>query len=79
MDFQSVDSLVAVQELELEGKDLDPSVLIPLKFVKFQNVTSLTVFIQSNQGGEETTALQRLRCVGVAVEATNMKDFKRVS
>jgi len=79
MDFQTVDSLVSAQELTLKESDLDPPVLSPLKFVKFQNVSSLTVFVQSNQGGGDTTIIKRLRCVGVAIGATNMKEFKRVA
>jgi hypothetical protein len=35
-----------------------------LKFVKFQNVTQLSVFIESNQGGEETTKVTKVTLMG---------------
>lgn len=35
-----------------------------LKFVKFQNVTMLSIFIESNQGGEETTKVQKIALLG---------------
>ena len=36
------------------------------------------LFINDNQGGEETTVINSLSFIGVPVEATNMSDFKRV-
>jgi hypothetical protein len=48
------------------------------RFVKFQNVSSITIFVESNQGGEPTTVIQRLRFIGQAQSATNMNEFKRV-
>ena len=37
---------------------------LPLKFVKFQNVRSLTVFIENNQDDEDTTKLSKLVLMG---------------
>jgi len=34
------------------------------RFVKFQNVRSLTLFIESNQNDEDTTALHRIQLLG---------------
>lgn len=48
------------------------------RFVKFQNVSSLTVFVEDNQGGEATSVIQRLRFIGQTQAATNMSEFKRV-
>ncbi|KAL6073500.1 Thioredoxin-like protein 1 [Balamuthia mandrillaris] len=79
MDFQSPDSIPATQELHLGAEDITESSLIPLKFVKFQNVTSLTLFVEDNQGQEPTSVIQRLRIIGKTVQATNMNEFKRVA
>jgi thioredoxin len=79
MDFSSVDSTEATQEITLQEQDINGDTLVPLKFVKFQNVSSLTLFVENNQGEEETTVLQRLRIIGSLLSATNMKDFKRVA
>ena len=37
------------------------------------------VFVQDNQGDEETTVIQYLGLFGTPLDTTNMKDFKRVS
>lgn len=48
------------------------------RFVKFQNVSELTLFVESNIGEEPTSVIQRLRLIGQTQAATNMGDFKRV-
>lgn len=55
-----------------------PSHALKTSFVKFQNVSSITIFIESNQAGEAKTAIQRLRFIGQSQTATDMKEFKRV-
>lgn len=37
------------------------------------------IFVQSNQGEEETTRISYFTFIGTPVQATNMNDFKRVS
>ncbi|KAG0724924.1 Thioredoxin-like protein 1 [Chionoecetes opilio] len=54
IDFDTAESANPVQELSLCPKDLEGE-LIPLKFVKLQNVINLTIFFKDNQTGEETT------------------------
>jgi len=78
-DFQSVESIPATQTLELHADDVKGDKLVPLRFVKFQNVSSITIFIESNQAGEAKTAIQRLRFIGQSQTATDMKEFKRVA
>ena len=41
-------------------------------------MSSLTVFLESNQGDTESTALSRLELIGMPVATTNMKDLKKV-
>jgi len=77
LDFDDAESAPATQELELESSSLDKP--IPLRFVKFQNVQNLTVFIQDNIGDKEQTALSRLQFIGQTVSQTNMSEFKRVA
>ena len=47
-----------------------------VRFVKFQRVNSLSVFVEENFGGDES-ALGGLKVYGVPVLGTNMGDFKR--
>jgi len=78
MDFNSVDSAIT-QELQLAPTDLKEDSLTPLKFLKFQNVASLTIFVEDNQGDEDTTIISRLRLIGMPHDASDMSQFKRVA
>ncbi|XP_068711576.1 thioredoxin-like protein 1 isoform X2 [Montipora foliosa] len=79
MDFDSAESFEAVQTHELAADDINKDIIIPLKFVKFQNVLGLTLFFQNNQGGEETTVVDYIGFIGSPLDTTNMEDFKRVA
>ncbi|XP_028399460.1 thioredoxin-like protein 1 [Dendronephthya gigantea] len=79
LGFDEAEKTAAVQELRLASGDVLEDVLIPLKFVKFQYVQSVTLFVQDNQGGEETSIINSLSFIGTTLEATNMSDFKRVA
>jgi len=76
LGFEDCEDVDPEQSLELTAADLrenaDP---IPLKFVKFQRVKSLTFFIEDNAGGE-VSALGMLKILGRPVATTNMADFK---
>lgn len=43
MDFDDADSVQETQILELQGSDLDGQSIINLRFVKFQNISSIVV------------------------------------
>ena len=73
LSFDDVEDLAPTQELTLQGAAGE----LKLNFVKFQNVSSLTVFIEGNQGDEEATMLSRFHLVGVPIHTTNMNDLKK--
>jgi len=79
VDFDSGERMEAVQKLELEADDVTGEKVIPLRFVKFQNISNLVIFVVDNQGGDEITKLEYLKIFGQPCNATNMGDFKRVS
>jgi hypothetical protein len=63
--------------LELSVDDLRESAdPILLKFVNYQRVKSLTIFIEDNAGGD-VSALGGLKIFGKPVATTNMADFKK--
>jgi hypothetical protein len=68
-----INDAVTVSLEHLEGKP------VPLKFVKFQNVRSLTVFIEDNQGSSDCTQVQKLAIIGSTVETTNMSELKKIN
>jgi len=79
VDFDSGERMEAVQKLELTPEEASGEKVISLRFVKFQNVSNLVVFVVDNQGGEETTKVEYIKVIGVPCNATNMGEFKRVS
>lgn len=77
LGFESIDDYDPTSELELEAGDLKENAdNIMLKFVHYQRVKSLTIFIEDNNGGE-ITALGGLKMYGRSVATTNMADFKK--
>ncbi|XP_074578047.1 PITH domain-containing protein At3g04780-like [Curcuma longa] len=70
-DYPPSDSL-SISADNLKGKP------VTLKYVKFQNIRSLTIFIEDNQGGGDVTKLQKISLYGTTVDTTNMKDLKKI-
>lgn len=71
--FEDVEDAVepeAAQIIELDEKQVTEGHRIPLRFVRFQNVNSLHVFVESNHGGEDTTRIDTIDVFGVPIEAT---------
>ena len=50
-----------------------------LRFVKFQSVSNLQIFIADNMSGSEITQIDSLTVYGAPVSTTNMQEFKRVA
>ena len=48
-----------------------------LKFVSFQNVSHLTLFLVGNLEDGEVTEVQRVRVVGQPLSTTNMSELKK--
>ncbi|KAM9168215.1 thioredoxin-like protein 1 isoform 4-T4 [Mergus octosetaceus] len=78
MDFEEAERSEPTQALELTPDDIKEDGIIQLRYVKFQNVNSVTLFVQSNHGDEETTRITYFTFIGTPVQATNMNDFKRI-
>mmetsp|Transcript_6752 Transcript_6752/g.8808 ORF Transcript_6752/g.8808 Transcript_6752/m.8808 type:complete len:175 (-) Transcript_6752:459-983(-) len=77
MGFEDCEDMDATQELELTHDDLrDEAEPIPLKYVLFQRVKSITVFVEDNNGGD-VSALGALQFYGKTISTTNMADFKK--
>jgi len=78
LDFDAADSMAAAQDVELTEKQLSGEI-VPLKFVKFQNVGNIQFFFKDNQCGGDVTQIDYLSIIGTPIDTTNMKDFKRVA
>merc|ERR1711976_84755 len=79
LDFDSAEGMEPVQQLDLSPEDIENGAIVPLRYLKFQNVQNITLFVRDNQGGEETTQLDYLGFIGTPVGTTNMAEFKRVA
>lgn len=77
MDFGEADSVKATQTFTMTAEDLLPEKTTMLKFVNFQNVTHLTVFIASNLDDEEATSVNRIRLFGQPIHAMNLSELKK--
>uniref|UniRef100_A0A5K3F9N7 Thioredoxin-like protein 1 n=1 Tax=Mesocestoides corti TaxID=53468 RepID=A0A5K3F9N7_MESCO len=79
-DFDACETAVPVQAFTLTPEDLKAKSLIQLKYVKFQNVNSVTIFVQDNQQDVGQTRITNLILYGCPVQnVTNMNEFKRVA
>ena len=78
-DFSDAESGAATQEFDFSPESLGQR--LETKFVKFQNVESLTIFVASNQsdGEEDETVLSRVQLWGCTLQTTKMGEFKRVA
>jgi len=77
LDFDMADSNVCIQDLEFTPEDLDGGP-INLRYVKFQNVQNIQLFVVNNQSGGEITQIDHLAVIGSPISTTNMNDFKRI-
>jgi len=75
--FSDIDSSQCVQEIILTPELLKGE-QIPLKPVKFNNVDSLSIFVQDNQGDEETTKVSCIIIHGMAKAGMNVAEIKKV-
>ncbi|KAJ3042470.1 hypothetical protein HDV00_007241 [Rhizophlyctis rosea] len=78
LSFDEADSVEALDTIELSVKDYEQNAITPLRFVKYQSVHSLTIFIENNQGDAETTVVKQIILYGTPVETTKMSDFKKI-
>ncbi|KAK4144917.1 PITH domain-containing protein [Dichotomopilus funicola] len=80
LGFDEAEDLSATQEIEISEDDwnADGTANIPLRFVKFQNITSLVLFVVDGDGDGEKTRLDRLRLIGEAGEKREMGKLEKI-
>ncbi|XP_045785983.1 thioredoxin-like protein 1 [Maniola jurtina] len=79
LDFDQASGNASVQDLEFSPSDLEAGNPVPLKFVKFQSVQNIQLFIKDNQSGGDVTQIDQLVLYGSPISTTNMGEFKRVA
>jgi len=79
LDFDSAMSMEPLQMIEFTKEEVNSGAFVPLKYVKLQNVSNLTIFVKDNLSSDETTRIDDLVIIGSPVGTTNMSEFKRVA
>ena len=81
LGFDEAEDLPATQAITLDSRDWDEktgTVKVELRFVKFQNVTSLVVFIVDGEGDGEKVRIDRVRIVGETGEKREKGKLEKV-
>ncbi|KAK4229151.1 PITH domain-containing protein [Podospora fimiseda] len=80
LDFDEAEDMAATQQIELSGKDwnAEGTASIPLRYVKFQNINSLVLFVVDGESDSEKTRLDRIRLIGEAGEKREMGKLEKI-
>jgi len=81
LGFEEGEGIPPTQTITLSPSDWDganQSAKVELRFVKFQNVSSLVVFVVDAEGGVERTRLDRVRIVGDTGEKRAMGKLEKI-
>ena len=81
LGFDEADDHPCTQEITLQPSDWDSktgTVVVALKFVKFQNISSLVVFVVDGEGEGEKVRIDRLRMIGETGESRKMGKLEKV-
>ncbi|RMZ77115.1 hypothetical protein DV737_g4533, partial [Chaetothyriales sp. CBS 132003] len=82
LSFDEADATQPTQEITLSEKDWDPesdTAKLELRFVKFQNVSSLVLFVVESEGSNEKVRIDRIRIIGESGEKRDGKIEKIAS
>jgi hypothetical protein len=82
LGFDDAEDVQSTQHFTLTEKDWDPktgTAKLELRFVKFQNVSSLVVFVVESEGDNEKVRIDRIRIIGETGEKRDGKIEKIAS
>lgn len=81
LGFEEAEDVVATQEVSLNERDWDEktgTARVELRFVKFQNVKSLVLFVVDGDGDGEKVRIDRLRFLGETGEKRDQGKLEKV-
>jgi hypothetical protein len=81
LGFDEAEDIPPTQTIILAASDWDSTgtANVALRFVKFQNVTSLVLFIVDGDGSSERMRLDRVRIIGETGEKRDQGKLEKVS
>ena len=77
--FPPQESDPGTQVLDLTPEQVAEGTVVPLRFVKFQAVNNLSIFVPGNFGGDDKTIINKITLYGCPVNTTNMGDWEKVA
>ena len=81
LGFDEAEDLPATQSITINPRDWDQktgTAKVELRFVKFQNVTSLVVFVVDGEGNGDKVRIDRIRIVGETGEKRELGKLEKV-
>jgi hypothetical protein len=81
LSFDEAESIPSTQDITLQESDWDAktgTAKVDLRFVKFQNVTSLVIFVAEGEGDGEKTRIDRIRIIGETGEKRAMGKLEKI-
>jgi len=81
LGFDEAEDTLATQEIQIKKSDWNDSTgtaIVELRFVKFQNITSLVIFVADVEGDGEKTRIDRIRLFGERGEKRAMGKLEKI-
>ncbi|KAH8731353.1 PITH domain-containing protein [Phaeosphaeriaceae sp. PMI808] len=81
LGFEEAEDIPATQTIELKESDWDAQTAtakLELRFVKFQNVYSIVLFVADGDGDSERTRIDRVRFIGESGEKRDMGKLEKI-
>ncbi|KAJ2106488.1 hypothetical protein IW146_007762 [Coemansia sp. RSA 922] len=75
--FDDAEASEATQEIELTEEVYKKGGVVNLRYVRFQNVSSLSIYVADNLGDDDVTAISQLAFIGTAVDTANVSDIRQ--
>ena len=75
MGFDDVEAIDPIEEIEIQEGELQGDII--LSFVKYQNVSNLSIFFENNRDGGDVTKLSKLEIHGSSILASDMSNLKK--
>jgi len=80
LGFEEAEDIEATQSITISPTDWDSTgtAIIPLRFVKFQYVTSLVLFVEDGEGPGEKVRVDRVRIIGETGEKRDLGKLEKI-
>ncbi|KAK7532127.1 putative thioredoxin [Phyllosticta citribraziliensis] len=81
LGFEEADDIPVTQQVTIKPEDWDAqtgTAKLELRFVKFQNITSVVMFVVDGEGDGEKVRLDRIRLIGESGEKRDMGKLEKI-